>query len=177
MTIKKEDENLLHFLTLVVIDHIEIFINDKYFQIILNCLNFCRANLGLMIFEFVIMKDHLHLIVAAKTGYKLTDIISSFKKFTTKEIKNLLKRDDYDLYNQLLCSKKTKMQNDIQLWRPGNWPKVILTQDFLEQKMGYIHENPAKKGYVEKPEDWQYSSARNRILNDNSLIELDKYEF
>lgn len=42
-------------------------------------------------------------------------------------------------------------------------------------KVNYIHYNPVKKGYVDKPEFWRYSSTRNRLLNDNSLIELDSW--
>lgn len=43
----------------------------------------------------------------------------------------------------------------------------------LRQKIKYIYNNPVRKKYVAKPEDWLYSSARNRILDDNSMIELD----
>ncbi|MFA5247738.1 MAG: hypothetical protein WC415_00620 [Patescibacteria group bacterium] len=50
---------------------------------------------------------------------------------------------------------------------------MISSEKFLQEKIKYIHNNPVKKNYVCLPEYWYYSSARNDILNDNSLIELD----
>ena len=43
----------------------------------------------------------------------------------------------------------------------------------LRQKLDYIHCNPVKRGYVAAPEHWLYSSARNYMLGDHSIIELD----
>ena len=37
----------------------------------------------------------------------------------------------------------------------------MANQEMLVQKLAYIHDNPVKRGYVDKPEDWRYSSARN----------------
>jgi hypothetical protein len=45
---------------------------------------------------------------------------------------------------------------------------------FFDEKLEYIHYNPVKKGFVEKPEDWKYSSAWNYLLEDDSLIEIDR---
>ena len=177
LRIKNEDENSPHFLTLVVLDHVEVFIKDQYFDVIIRCLRYCRDHLGLLLFEFVTMKDHLHLILGAKPNYSLSEILGSFKKFTTKEILKLLRENDFPLYCQVISSKKIKQINDAQFWRQGNWPKLIVNQGFLAQKINYIHDNPVRKGYVIKQEDWKYSSARNRILGDNSLIEVDNYDF
>jgi putative transposase len=177
LRIKKDDENSLHFLTLVVLDHVEVFIKDKYFDVILNCLRYCQKNLGLLLYEFVIMKDHLHLIIAAQKGYELSKIVSSFKKFTTGEMLKLLKQDDFLIYQLILDSERKKQRNDSQFWRQGNWPKLIVSPEFLDQKINYIHDNPVRKGYVVNQEDWKYSSARNRILGDSSLIEVLKYVF
>jgi hypothetical protein len=43
----------------------------------------------------------------------------------------------------------------------------------LHQKIDYIHENPVRRGWVEAPEHWRYSSARNYMLEDHSVLELD----
>ena len=40
--------------------------------------------------------------------------------------------------------------------------------------MRYIHNNPVRMGFVELPEHWKYSSARNWLLNDDSIIKIDK---
>ena len=43
----------------------------------------------------------------------------------------------------------------------------------LRQKIVYIHNNPVRRGYVDAPEHWRYSSARNYECDDHSVLEID----
>ncbi|NIR50255.1 transposase, partial [candidate division KSB1 bacterium] len=43
----------------------------------------------------------------------------------------------------------------------------------LVQKIEYIHFNPVKRGLVDFPEHWRYSSARNFVCEDHSVIQID----
>ena len=38
-------------------------------------------------------------------------------------------------------------------------PKMLENEDYLFQKVNYIHENPVRRQYVKNPEDWRWSSA------------------
>jgi len=76
--INNENENLTHFLTITTIEWIDIFTKQQYFQIIVDSLKYCRENKGLLLYEFVIMTNHLHLIARVKEKYKLSQIISDF---------------------------------------------------------------------------------------------------
>ncbi len=53
---------------------------------------------------------------------------------------------------------------------------LIEDGDFFDQKLNYIHDNPVRKGYVENPEHWKFSSARNYLLNDHSMIKVEILE-
>jgi len=172
------DQNLTYFITLTVIEWIDVFTKPQYSQVIINSLKYCQENKGLVLYEYVIMTNHLHLIVRAQEGYKLSQIISDFKKHTTREILKLLKQDRrkyiINLINNSFSKKKDAKQ---QIWQRENYPEVIASEKFYYQKANYIHQNPVRKKYVIKPEDWLYSSARNRLLDDQSIIqitELDK---
>jgi len=172
--IKNENENLTHFLTITIIEWIDIFTKPQYPQIIIDSLKYCQENKGLLLYEFVIMTNHLHLIVKAKEKNKLSQIISDFKKHTTREILKELEEDNRKYILNLIknsFAKKKDYQN--QIWQRENYPEVIESEKFLLQKTNYVYNNPIKKGYVVKSEDWIYSSARNRILNNNSIVELD----
>ena len=119
------------------------------------------------------MTNHLHLIARVKEGNKLSQIISDIKKHTTREILKELEKDNRRYILNLIensFNKKKDYQN--QIWQRENYPEVIASEKFLLQKTNYAYNNPVKKEYVVKPEDWLYSSARNRILNDNVVIEL-----
>ena len=61
-----------------------------------------------------------------------------------------------------------------QLWQEGFHTKQILSDEMLIQKVEYIHYNPVKRGYVSLPEYWNYSSARNIILNEEGFLDLER---
>ena len=172
--INQENENTTHFLTITIIEWIDIFTKPQYSQIIVNSLKYCQKNKGLLLYEFVIMTNHLHLIARAKEKYKLSQIISDFKKHTTREILKELEKDNRKYILNLIknsFSKKKDYKN--QIWQRENYPEPIINEKFLNEKVKYIYNNPLKKEYVAKQEDWFYSSARNRILNDNIIMKLD----
>jgi hypothetical protein len=63
-----------------------------------------------------------------------------------------------------------------QLWQQHNRPIELWSRDVIRQKLEYIHNNPVKAGFVEKPEDWLWSSGRDYagikgMLNGIVLIE------
>ncbi len=160
------------FMTITTIEWIDVFTKEKYFKVLLDSLEYCQKEKGLLIFGFVFMTSHIHLIVSCKTG-NLADIIRDFKSYTTSKIKKLLINDRRQYILRLLnasCYKKVRTK--FQIWQRENYPEVIRSDNFFEQKLKYIHYNPVKKGYVKNPEDWKYSSAKNYYLNDNSLIKI-----
>ncbi|MBU4257219.1 transposase [Patescibacteria group bacterium] len=172
--IKQENENLTHFLTFTIIEWIDIFTKPEYFHIIIDSFKYCQKNKGLLLYEYVIMTNHTHLILKAAEGYKLSQIISDFKKYTTREILKQLEKDNRRYILNLLRNSFTKKKGcENQIWQRENYPEAIESEKFLNQKVNYIHNNPVKKEYVVKPEDWFYSSARNRILNCSDVVELD----
>lgn len=59
-----------------------------------------------------------------------------------------------------------------QFWQQDNHPIECDTPEILKQKMDYVHENPVRAGFVEKAEDWVYSSAADYYANRKGLIEL-----
>ncbi|MBU4217201.1 transposase [Candidatus Parcubacteria bacterium] len=174
LRINIENEDDTHFITITTIEWIDIFTKTEYFDVIIDSLKYCQKNKGLLLFEYVIMTNHIHMICRAMDGVKLSQIVSDFKKHTTREILKLLKTDNRKYIKNLLDNSFRKKEGyENQIWQRENYPEVMTTEIFYNQKLNYIHNNPVKRGFVSMSEDWLYSSARNRVLNDNSLIKLD----
>lgn len=77
----------VYFITITVIDWVDVFTREEYKQIIVESLDFCRKNKGLNIYAWVIMTNHLHLIVSHETDNDhLERVIGDFKKFTAKKV-------------------------------------------------------------------------------------------
>ncbi len=172
---KVVEENGIYFVSSTIVEWIPIFTHEKYFKIIIDSLNYCKSEKKLKMYFYVIMDNHFHLIVKHP---KLSDLMRSLKGFTTDRIleqlnedKNKWKLDLFKYYR-----KKFKVTN-YQVWQEGFHPQLISSNKMLAQKMEYLHYNPVKRGFVNNPEDWKYSSANNRNWDGSLIVELDEIEF
>ena len=77
------------------------------------------------------------------------------------------------LLRQLRANKlKHKSQSEFQVWQEGSKPKQIQGEEMMRQKLEYIHMNPVKRGYVDDPVHWRYSSASNYARKEG-VMEVD----
>ena len=76
----------LYFLTLTVVDWVDIFTRPVYKHIIVDALKYCQAQKGLVLYAWCLMTNHLHLIASHQEGFHLSDILRDFKKFTSKQM-------------------------------------------------------------------------------------------
>jgi REP element-mobilizing transposase RayT len=104
------------------------------------------------------MTNHLHLIVRAKEGVLLQDILRDFKKYTSKAIINAIYENPQESRKEwMLRGFKTNDEN--VFWQDGNHPIELLTSEVTKEKLDYIHANPIKAGFVSHEQDFLYSSA------------------
>jgi putative transposase len=164
------DDQYTYFITSSIHCWVPLIIDESLFEIIIDGLVFAQRKKGLEIYAYVIMLNHIHAVIGHNNSSEIPNIIRDFKKHTSKEIKkHLCTLGRYSNHYWLKPSK----QQGTKVWQEGYHPIAIFSETVLEQKIEYIHQNPVKKGYVAKPEDWKYSSARNYILEDSSLIKMD----
>jgi len=57
----------------------------------------------------------------------------------------------------------------LNLLQEGSHPELIQGEKMMRQKLEYMHYNPVKRGYVDDPAHWRYSSARNYAGQDSLL--------
>jgi hypothetical protein len=62
---------------------------------------------------------------------------------------------------------------EYKVWQDSFWEQNIYTEEFLKQKLNYIHLNPVRAGLCATAADYPYSSYRNYYLGSNELIEID----
>jgi putative transposase len=160
------NENEMYFITSTIVEWVDIFTRPVYKNIIVDSLKYCQEHKGLDIYAWVLMSNHLHAIVSAREGYKLSDILRDFKKFTSKRIIDAIKeepesRRDWLLYRFEYAGKfRTNVEN-YKVWQDGNHAKECFSANFTIEKLVYIHNNPVRAMIVETPEHYLYSSARN----------------
>jgi REP element-mobilizing transposase RayT len=137
---------------------------------VLDSWRFLQANGRLTLYGYVVMENHLHFIASAPD---LAAEVKNFKSYTARRIIDFLEqRADARLLDRLGWLKlRHKTESRYQLWQEGSHPKQITGEEMMVQKLEYTHNNPVRRGYVDRPEDWRYSSARN-YLGLPGLIEV-----
>ncbi|HEY3387654.1 MAG TPA: transposase, partial [Saprospiraceae bacterium] len=165
-----------YFLTFTVVDWVDIFSRRIYRDILLDSLRYCRAEKGLQIWGYALMTNHIHSILRAKAG-NLPSIVQSIKRHTASKILKAIQevpesRQDWMLKRFEFAARKNSRDSFYQFWNHNNHAELIDTHAFFEQKLNYIHQNPVRAGWVEKPEDWLYSSMRN-YMGLEAIMEID----
>lgn len=167
MSIKnKIESNSIYFLTMTVVDWVDIFTREDYRYIIIDSLKYCQKEKGLEVYSWCLMTNHLHLIAAAKENgpFTLSDILRDFKKFTSKTIIERIKEIPESRRKWLLdrfefAGRYNKKIEFYKFWQDGNEPKEVYSEEFLQQKIAYIHDNPVRAGWVNEQQYYKYSSA------------------
>lgn len=162
-----------HFITCTVLHWIPIFTRTETSAIIFDSLKYLIKNDNLKLYAYVILENHLHLIVCSDD---LAKSMESFKKYTARHIIDLLKeRNVTTILDQLAFYKKAhKNDRFYQLWQEGISPKLIQNDAMMIERINYIHQNPVKRGYVDEAKHWRYSSARD-YEDEIGLIEVEKF--
>ena len=163
---KIQDQEGLYYITITLTGWVDLFIRTPYRDCIIDSFQYCKKHKGLRVHAYVIMTSHIHAIVSAEEGYNLTNTIRDFKKFTSKALIELIKeipesRRVWMLNKFAHEADRTSRGDKFIVWKPGYHAKQIETEHFMLQKLNYIHNNPVKAGFVDAPEDFLYSSARN----------------
>jgi putative transposase len=107
----------------------------------------CRDNGVYLLHEFVVMPDHLHLLLTpgdTTTLEKAMQLIKGGSSFNIHQLRS----------------------HAMQVWLPGFHDWTIRDSADYEAKREYIWMNPVRARLVERPEDWPYGSAASRFEMD-----------
>ena len=181
---KIRDNEKAYFVTITTVGWVDIFTRKGQKLLIVDSLNYCQQEKGLIIFAYCLMPSHLHMICKADDSYNLSDILRDFKKYTSKAIIKKIQNEPESRRDWMLtifsnACKHLKREQSYKIWQDGNQAKEIFSNQFLYEKLNYIHQNPVKDLIVANAEDYYFSSARNYsgvdsyldiVLLDNKLV-------
>lgn len=120
------------------------------------------------------MPSHFHWIVEIESTFgTISDIMRDIKKFSAWEIMAALEQDGRNDLMQMF-ELKAKGYNDQsrKFWMPRFDDEAMRNMVMLRTKLDYIHNNPVEAQLVKNPEDYKYSSSRNYILGDQSVLNV-----
>jgi putative transposase len=170
-----KDEEAMYYLTFATVEWLDVFTRKRYKDIVIDSLRYCQQEKGLELYSWVLMSNHMHMIVKAKEGYKLSGIIRDFKKFTAQRIIKAIQEESESrrgwlLAEMLKAGQQNSKKQTFQLWRNDNHPIELSSNEVINQKADYIHNNPVAEGIVERAGYYLYSSAKNFEGEEGLLI-------
>jgi putative transposase len=164
------DPTHLYFVTASIVEWKHLFGKPEYAKIVLDSLEWLQIQNRISLFAFVLIPSHLHAILKPEKD-AIGETLQQFGSFTAHEIlKNLRKenrKDLLDIFNQ----SRRDSRHEHSIWQDIQ-AKNIYSEDFLWQKMEYIHQNPVAKDWklVRDRADYPYSSAGYYDYGKKSII-------
>jgi len=173
---KFNDPSGTYFVTLTTVFWIDLFTRKELKYVIVDSLDYCQKNKGLVIHAWCLMPSHLHLIVRTNQG-SLSDIFRDFKKHTAKEMVQVIERINESRSKWLInafkkAGKDLKRITNYKVWQDGNHPEQLMSNKFIDQKLDYVHNNPVEAEIVDEPEYYWHSSARD-YTGKKGLLEVE----
>lgn len=175
---KISDSSIPHFVTFSVVGWIDVFSREQYKEIFVQSLQYCIEHKGLSVHAWVIMTNHVHLIISSKTK-KLDELVRDIKKFTSKQILIAIaeapqeSRKEWMLNIFSFTGKGNKNNKYFQFWKQDYHPIELTTHEMMQQRLTYLHENPVRAGLVWEPWHYKYSSAINYSTDEKGLLQIE----
>jgi REP element-mobilizing transposase RayT len=142
----REGSTNCYFITTIIQGRKPLLRHPQHASGVVDAIYFLREKGRFKLHAFVAMPDHLHLILSPQANFELPSIMHSLKS-----------------YSAIRLNRERGKSGKV--WQDGYYSYAIRGLKDMEGKVRYLWENPLRKGWVEKPEDWQFSSAN------------DQYEF
>jgi putative transposase len=137
-------------------------------QALLDELAFLRTEHQIKILGYVIMPEHVHLVLDPPDGCRLGVLIGQMKaRSARRTLSHLQEKGGRSL---------KRADGKPAVWQRRCYDHNCRTMDIVVEKIRYCHNNPVSRGLVSKPEDWPWSSYRWYHGRRESEFEIDGVE-
>ena len=172
-------DNPAYYLTSVAHKRLPIFQKDEMKKVVAEAFNEARMSGLILIFAYVIMPDHSHLLTdSART---MADVLRFMNGISAKRVMDFLKNGGFEssLAKLRIQEREKKYKHSVYEHHPNAFS--VTGEDAFMEKVNYIHLNPVKAGLVEHPDDYLYSSARiwhrRALENEPLVVDIDKIKW
>ena len=171
-------DNVAYFFTATVVEYIPALSSISIKNFVTHLLNFYREEYATKINAYVIMPEHVHLIIRSELGENVKKFIQHFLRKVSLITDTQFSQANKDLSagaEERLDTFRSHARGKAihRVWKERAKGEPVYSDKVMKQKLDYIHMNPVKRGLVKNPEDYPYSSYRNYYLNDHSIIQID----
>jgi len=141
-----------HFITFSCYRREALLARRNAYEVFERELETVRRRHDLVIAGYVLMPEHVHLLLGEPLKASLAAALQVLKQRT---------------------SKKLKQSGESRFWQRRYYDFNVRTELKRVEKLRYMHRNPVNRGLVEKPEDWKWSSFRHYATGVEGVVEIE----
>jgi putative transposase len=144
---KVGEDAIPHFVTFSVVGWIDVFSREQYKELFVESLKYCPENKGFVLHAWVIMTNHVHLIISSNNN-KLEHIVRDLKKYTSKQIIKAIQENGSESRKEWMLNifsyigKNNNNNKEYQFWKQDYHPIELNSTEKIKQRLNYLHENP-----------------------------------
>jgi putative transposase len=161
-----------HYLTFSCYRRLWLFKDHFLYQQFICNLDEVRTQLNFKLYGFVIMPNHVHLLIFPQPDSSMSQLLSLLKgRFAHQAIAHL-KRNWPQVHSRLKIIHKR--ETSWRFWQAGGgYDRNVYSDDVFVQTLEYMHLNPVRKKLVQSALDWKWSSAAYYHNGQSDLIRID----
>ncbi len=165
----------VYYITTVVQDRVRLFTKPAYIIPLFDSLIYYRGQYHFRLLGYVVMPDHLHLLIWPQAADEVDAILRDFKGFTAKRIvRQAQVEGDDKLLAQFCAAGAESGRREHKVWQASFWEQDVYSVNYMREKLVYLHRNPVRAGLVATPQEYPYSSYRTYLTGEQCLIEVDR---
>lgn len=146
------------YITVVTKDRLPVFRKDAIKEVVCRALDEARQSAGILVFAYVAMVDHLHLLTSRPST--TSEVLRVLKGLTARRVIDYLKVNNHFTSLAKLAHQERERNYRHSLWQTEKNVLPIFSERMFMEKLNYIHLNPVRAGLSERATDYRWSSAR-----------------
>jgi len=178
---RDNDPGHVHFWTISTARRLGFFHHDEMKQTVVAGLRQLQTKFGICVVGYVVMPEHVHVLLYPHARRQseptsVSTLLRAFKQYVGFCGKACL-RDYWRMHGRLWSDPLTDWAvgraPNKPIWNTRGYDFNIHQRDTLIEKVDYSHKNPVTRGFVERPEDWRWSSYWHYGLDDRAILAMD----
>ncbi|PQO43721.1 REP-associated tyrosine transposase [Blastopirellula marina] len=163
-----------HFLTFSCFQRLPLLARERTCRFFIDGLQRSREKNPFQLWAFVIMPEHIHLVLLPEENVKIKDILSSLKQSVSKRAIQWLRENSPEFLPRLEDVQPSG-KRCYRFWqRGGGYDRNLRSTRDIHEKLRYVHLNPVRRGLVARSIYWPWSSASAWESGLDDLIRIDR---
>ena len=133
---------------------------DRTREWLCEALDEARAESGFELWAYVIMPEHVHVLVyPGGAPQQMCRFLQAAKEPVARKAIRYLKANTPEWLARITVRERARVRH--RFWQSGGgYDRNIISAEALRAVIDYIHANPVRRGLVPRAEEWEWSSAR-----------------